>query len=392
MKKSRNILLAVILTVTMAFSGCANQSVSKASVSSQPKAASSGSAKMQVLYAKNFSVKYLDSGVKLVTDGAGRKTLLVPKGVKKPSGYDDVQTVTTPVKRMLLCSSTNPSYLRPLGDDVFNSVAAVTTYDKGKGQIDQIDERLQSGITVYVGQNKSLDYEKIQKANIDVAFIIKDYADTIGPKLEELGIPYIVESSYLEANPLGRMEWTKLFAAFLDKEAEATKHIDNAAKVIADVKEKTKGLKEPTVIAGFFYNGKYYVNCGGSYNAQLHKLAGGDYIFKDYLPKNTGGTTITPEELYSKGISADIFMYEPMGKYKVASVADIVKQSPVLADMKAIKSGDVWTFQPWWYQSVDKLDEIIEDYAAIYHPEAFPNHKITYFYKVPAQAASSQAK
>lgn len=59
----------------------------------------------KIKYATKFQVEYLDNNVKLVTDGVDRKLLLVPKGEKKPDGYDNVQVIKTPIDNVLLCSS-----------------------------------------------------------------------------------------------------------------------------------------------------------------------------------------------------------------------------------------------------------------------------------------------
>ena len=39
--------------------------------------------------------------------------------------------------------------------------------------------------------------------------------------IRDRGIPVLVETSSYETQPLGRMEWIKLYAALLDKEDEA---------------------------------------------------------------------------------------------------------------------------------------------------------------------------
>ncbi|SNV74753.1 ferrichrome-binding periplasmic protein [Clostridium cochlearium] len=63
-------------------------------------------------------MKYLDNNVKLITDGADRKLLLVPKGQEKPKGHDATEVIKTPVDNVLLLSTVHTSLIRP---DVFDT-------------------------------------------------------------------------------------------------------------------------------------------------------------------------------------------------------------------------------------------------------------------------------
>lgn len=341
------------------------------------------SEKTPVKYAVKFDVKYLENNIKLVTDGANRQILLLPEGAKKPEEYSNIPSINIPIDKALLCSSVHPSLIRPLGDSVFDNITAVTTYDKNKGHIEQINNRMNSGSITYVGKNNALDYELIKSLGTRFAFVAEYSAEKVVPKLEELRIPYVVEASTLESNPLGRMEWIKFMALFFDKEAEADAYLDNAEKAIESVKAKTQGKAKPKVTAGRDYDGKYAIRYGGSYQATMHNIAGGDYVFKSFESDKAGIGYISFEDFYAESANADIFIYEPAGQERPEKIDDIVVLSPIIENMKSVKNGDVWSYQKWWYQSVDKLHEIIEDEAAIFHPEIFKGHEIRHYYKVP---------
>jgi iron complex transport system substrate-binding protein len=374
MKKKAVLVLAIVLTAVFVLAGCSSQSASGGK-----------KGELEALYAKNFSIEYLDNGVILVVDGKERKTLLVPDGAKTPSGYDDAQVINGKPEKIFLGSTTHSSYLRALGDDTFDKVAAVSTYDVGKGQIEQIDSRMAAGKIVFLGKNAALDYEAMVKAGVDLAFISYTDYDTVGPKLQELGIPYIVDSSGLESTVLGRMEYTKLFAAFLGKEQEANTQIDNAAKHLDDIKKTVAGLSKPAVIGGYIYNGQVLVRNAGSYMADIYNIVGADYAYKDFGTSDPGNSYVTFEDFYAKGTTASIFFYEPMGQKVFANTGEIFNSASLVAELPAVTSGNVWAFQANWFQSVDKLDDIVADYAAIVHPDAFKDHQMTYMYKVPVQ-------
>lgn len=48
-----------------------------------------------------------------------------------------------------------------------------------------------------------------------------NHVPEVREKLEELGIPVLVDQSSYEPHPLGRTEWIKLYGALLGKEDEA---------------------------------------------------------------------------------------------------------------------------------------------------------------------------
>ena len=57
----------------------------------------------------------------------------------------------------------------------------------------------------------------------------------------------------------------------------------------------------------------------------------------------------------------------------------------MLENIRPLKAGRVFIPLPHTSQSSDKLDEIIEDVAAILHPGRFLQHKKKYFIELPAE-------
>lgn len=330
-------------------------------------------------YAKGFKIEKLSGGCKKIVDASGREILLVPRGQEAPSEYKHLPVVYTPVEKVIIASTTYASLMRPLG--VLDSVIGVNT-DKDQWYIEEIKKKIESGDIHVIGSGMGpLDYDKIVAIKPDLVLIyVSGPNDTQTlKKLEELNIPVAVAGEWLENDPLARVEWVKFIAAFYDKEQQASYFFDNVEKKIEEVISKvSKAKKRPKVLWGLIYQGKAYVSAGDSYVAKMIELAGGDYIFKDN--KGTGSSSITFEEFYARGKDADVFIHASILSEKIS---DIIDQSKILADLPTIKEGKVWDFQPWYWQSVDKTDEIIEDLAAIFYPELFPNHQLRHFKKVP---------
>ncbi len=337
----------------------------------------------EVKYAQGFQIEYLNNGCKRLFDGEGRELLLVPRGQKPPADSENALKIEIPVKKVVVCSTTQAALLKPLG--VLNSIVGVTTEEKN-WFIDPVKKAMAKGEIVYLGKNTAMDYEKLRALRPDVVFI---YTKTPGmsevlQKLNELGIPVAVDNEYLEEHPLARMEWVKFLAAFYDKEKEADNFFNQAVKRAQEVEEKTAGAKgKPKVLWGSISQGKVYVPRAGSYVAKMIAMAGGDYLFNDLA--GTGSASITLEEFYARGQQADVYISSTSPNYGVTSIQKIIAQGEILSGLKAVKEEKVWCFQPWYWQTLDQTDEQIEDLAAIFHPELYPDYKLKHFLKLPAK-------
>lgn len=346
------------------------------------KVTATGSVRLE--YAKGFKIENVAGGCRKVTDGEGRALLLVPQGKQVPTEYKNLPTIYTPVKRVVIVSTTEAAFLRPL--DELGSIIGVTV-DKKQWYIDPVKAGLASGKIQMVGGGAGmgpLAYGKIVALKPDMVFMSTGTSGDVQTlkKLEELKIPVAVDNSWLENDPLGRLEWIKFIAAFYGKEQQADQFFGQVVQKTASITEKVAKEKDkPKVLWGMIYQGKAYVPGGDSYAAKMIALAGGDYLFKNI--KGTASVPITLEEYYAKGKEADVYISSTMPDYGVTSIAEITKQSQVLAGLPTIRQGKVWCYQPWYYQSLDKTDEMIGDLAAIFHPALFAGRQLKEFMKLP---------
>ncbi len=107
-------------------------------------------------------------------------------------------------------------------------------------------------------------------------------------------------------------------------------------------------------------------------------MAGGDYAFSSL--NSTGYVPVSKEQLIEKTENADVFIAIYMG-FPLKSVSDIVKQIPALAKTKPFRNDRVYAMQPWIWQHSCEEDKVIEDVAAILHPDAF-HHRLIMFKKL----------
>lgn len=369
--RNRALLVLVAIALLVGLAGC------------RAKEKAAGAGEVPVEYATGFKIERLEGGGYLLTDGGGRTLLLLPRGQQSPKEYEQLPRVEIPVERVVVASTTQAALLRPLGE--LASVVGVAT-EKEHWYIPEIREGMEAGKIRLVGSGMGpLDYEAVLALKPDLVFLYTGSPDTVQmlKKLEELKIPVAVENSHLEAHPLGRLEWIKFLAAFYGKLAAAEQYFEAAVKQAEEIQQAVAGVgSRPKVLWGLIYQGKVYVPAGESYVARMIEMAGGDYLFKDL--QGTGSSTVTLEEFYSRGREAQVFISATMPNYGITSIAKLVEQEKRLGDLSVVREGKVWCFQPWYYQSLDKIVEMIADLAAIFHPEVFPKAEIRHHMKLPA--------
>ncbi len=371
-KKLAALFLAVCLVV-VAVSGC--------QTTTRNNLASAGS---DLKYANGFSIEDIGGGCKQVTDGENQTLILVPQGKKVPAGYANLPQVTIPVKKVVILSVTFGALMRPLG--VLDSVVGSGTVES-ELYIDEMKQVYANGQIQYVGGGGmgAPDFEAIRALNPDVVFISTGYPDAVKyyNQLKDTGVTVAVCNDYLENNPLGRLEWIKFLASFYGKDKVAETYFTSVVKKINDIHEKTMILSSlPTVLWASIFMGTCYVSGGDSYVAKMIDMAGGNYLFSDL--EGSGASSVSLEELYARGKNCDVFIYASTPPY-INSVKEIVSNGAVLADMAVIKNDQVYCFQPWFYQISDKIDEVVEDLAYIFHPNLFPGYILKHFQLLPAE-------
>ena len=90
-------------------------------------------------------------------------------------------------------------------------------------------------------------------------------------------------------------------------------------------------------------------------------LAGGAYALPDVGVGEVGTINMEMEAFYDKAKDADyiIYIYSLGGKPTV--LADFLARADILAEMKAVKEGNVWCTTPDFFQIQDTIGAMIND-------------------------------
>ena len=314
-------------------------------------------------YATQFTADcYADGSTLLTIPDAQVKFLVRPEGAATlhtvPEG---VTVLQQPVQNIYLVSTSAMDLFLHL--DALDSIALSGTRAEG-WYLDEAKQAMQTGRIAYAGKYSAPDYERILTAECGLAVenTMIYHSPAVLEQLERLGIPVLVETSSYETQPLGRMEWIKLYAALLDKEDEAEALFNEKMDSVADVLEQ-----QPTgKTVAFFYitsSGAVNVRKSTDYVAKCVTIAGGDYVSFDESAEDNAQSTINiqMESFYHGAVDADVLIYNSIIDGELHSLDELVALDPLMADFKAVKSGNVWCLTKNFYQESLELSDLILD-------------------------------
>lgn len=328
---------------------------------------------MELVYADQFSVDYYGDTCELVTiEGTGRY-LVVEEGHDVPAGIpDDVTVIRKPLKNVYLAASSAMDFM-----DALNTVPCVTmtSTKKEDWSIDSAEQALERGDMVYVGKYSAPDYEALLMEDCPLAIesTMIYHTPEVKEKIESLGIPVMVEHSSYEAHPIGRTEWIRLYGLLFDREEEAESFFNEQRKIAEDVIKE--GEDNQTGVA-FFYitsSGLANVRKPGDYVAEMIRLAGGSYVPELFGMESENALStmnMQMEDFYAGCVDADVLIYNATIDGEIRSVDDLLQKSPLFADFKAVKSGNVWCAEQDMFQHTTSSAEMIREIRLIITGEA----------------------
>ena len=182
---------------------------------------------MELQYADQFTVDYYEEGYVLVSVADSGRFLLVPENGKAPEDPgEDITVIHKPLKNIYLVATSAMDLFCAL--DSLDRISLSGT-DASGWYMEAAKEALEDGSIAFAGKYSAPDYELILDKGCDLAIesTMIYHTPEVKEKLEQFGIPVLVERSSYESHPLGRTEWIKLYAALLDKEEMAEELFKN---------------------------------------------------------------------------------------------------------------------------------------------------------------------
>ena len=330
---------------------------------------------MELSYAENFAVDYYEGGYKLLTTRLnGDRILIVPKHQQAP---EDAEALVSP------SAEGKPGKLIVLQEPVKNLYLVASSVMDMFAQLDSMDaismcglkeedwyipaakQAMKDGTLLYAGKYSQPDYELLLSQNCSMAIenSMIYHTPEVMEKLEEFGIPTLVEYSSYEEHPLGRVEWVRFFGALLDQEEKADQLFEKQKEALKRV--ETEESTGKTV--AFFYitsNGLVQVRQSTDYIPKMIELAGGKYVFENLGDPNSRRSTVNLqlEDFYDGAQDADFLVYNTTIDRQVQTLEDLLKKCSLLKDFKAVKNHQVWCTTEDMYQQSMSAGNLIEDF------------------------------
>ena len=322
---------------------------------------------------------FASSVYRLITVADSDRYLLIPANAPLPKNLPpEIILIQYPVKKTYLCASSAMALWARL-----DSLDAIrfSAIQKKDWYIEEAARAMEEKKILYAGKYNAPDFELLlkEKPALAVESTMIYHSPQIKEKLESLGIPVFVDKSSYEPNPLGRMEWIKLYGAMLGKEREAESFFQKKISALTPALDSPSStpLDSPSFPhpdAGispkiaFFYitpNGLVVIRGRDDYIVKMIEMAGGTYAFASTRKSTSPSVTISMEQFYAQCADSDILIYNSSIDNSVHSLKDLRAKSPLFAEFKAVQGGSVWATGKYLYQASDSIGDMILDLKAI---------------------------
>jgi iron complex transport system substrate-binding protein len=223
------------------------------------------------------------------------------------------------------------------------------------------------------------------------ALMVTGTANPTYAAVRNAGVPVVANVEWLENTALGRAEWIKYLALFLNEENKAQQVFDAVRNNYFSLAERTRSIPEkarPKVMTGAAFRGRFTVAGGRSYVARLIGDAGGQYLWSDN--KDTGTIPVEIETALSKAGDADIWING--GEWR--SLTTMLADDSRYTEFKAYRNGQVWLYNrrvnenggnEYWGRGVTRPDLVLADLIKIFHPALARDHEFEWYAQVPAK-------
>jgi iron complex transport system substrate-binding protein len=305
-------------------------------------------------------------------DCAYRSLALVPRGQDPPPGFEPHSVVRVPAKRVVVASGHYDAGIM-LTVGALEAIAA-TDEPADTWKLPEIKERIESGDIAFIGYWDALDYETIRGLEPDL--VLTSSAE-VGNVLISLGFPTMVTYNGLDNGLENRLRLFPFLGALVGAEEEAAKVEAEIREALAVCQKAAEGLPRPKLGWGVFFNNRVYALDGDFWLAEIMEVCGGDYVMSSL---RSGMLELSLEDFLARSTPAEIYFASLLHEGPVETKADYLNHHPALSRVRAFSgSGAVYSPEDVIFQDTGRLKYVIEELAAIIHPDLHPAPPPHYF-------------
>jgi iron complex transport system substrate-binding protein len=300
------------------------------------------------------------------------------------------QVISVPVPSVISLTTTNLPHFAAL--DAAQRVVGVGT--AAYVTTPEIVARAEAGqVDDYAGPEGEPDLEGIISAAPEL-LIMDVFGDAVveqASRFVDAGVPTVLNADFNEQQLLGRAEWLKFTALFLNAEAAAAESFAEVEAAYADVQAAAaEATQTPSVFVNTPFEGTWFVPAGNSFFANAIADANGKYVFDDDTA--TYSLELDIETVLDRAGDADIWLQA--GSVR-GSLDDLLAVDERFDEFKAFRTGEVYAYDkatnaaggnPVFESAYTRADVFLADIVSILHPDALADHERVYFGRVGEDA------
>lgn len=328
-------------------------------------------------YAKNFRIdRYEDGWIMLVT-GGNRQYLLLPEGEEADAIPDGIVQLQRPVRNLYLAATSAMSQF-----DAIDEVDAIrmSSLEAGDWYVDSARRAMEDGQILYGGKYSAPDYEQMLEEKITLAvesgMIL--HVPKVQDKLEDLGIPVLIDYSSYEDDPLARAEWVKVYGVLTGKEKEAEAAFARQEAYVEDLLDEAVSDVTVTVFS-MNSNHQIVMRRDSDYFSEMAEMTGATFLAPEDDGSDAATITVNMETFYAIAQDADFLIYNTAIETAPSSLEELTQEYELLSQFAAVQSHKVYCTADSLYQHAASTGEIICDLYEILSEEETEN---TYFYRL----------
>lgn len=249
-----------------------------------------------------------------------------------------------------------------------------------------IKQRFNNGLIANLGNDYNINIEVLIHCKPDFYFA-SSYSenDPNTKRLNNSGIPLMPINDWMEATPLGRAEWIKVYGALYNKSEIADSLFNSIKNEYISAQKQIDSIHiRPSIMSGSNYKGTWYMPGGKCYMATLFKDAGANYLYANDTTK--GSIPLSFEKVLHDFSNCDIWLNAPVDNYSALismderhSLFKPAKNHAVYGFYKRTNSNGANDF---WESGVLHPDLILKDLIWALHPNILKNYSPTYIIKL----------
>ena len=242
--------------------------------------------------------------------------------------------------------------------------------------------KIERGKIKDLGDPFNPNIEKTIELNPDAA-ISSAYAqsDSYSERILTTGVPVIYSLEWMENTPLARAEWIKMIASFFGKVDLANSVFDDIESRYFAVMKKVEDIERPkSLIAGDNFQGTWYLPGGKSFNAELFRNAGLNYLYE--VNNQSGSIGLDIESVLTYFGDTDIWFGCEANSYN-----QLINKDSKYRLLGPVKNKNVFNYHnrttvlggnDYFESAIANPDLMLSDVVKAAYPHLLPNYSYSY--------------